>query len=240
MGLPELLSDRSKIQATGQSADSWGERWDRTPADQDCANLVSASCLRHLLLLCSQLSQFLERRLTHRAKVGKDDVGSFKNMVASDEPNGASWRNSPQKMSVCAWAGQTQPSRATDPSCHDKPCHVHPVFLSAVAAFSGFSTWVSQGSSGAPFRHCRASRCLQDLRAGGRIHSCGAPAPGAWRRWEIGIRTPGKGHGWPSSGWGCRKLVMTAVDFSTGVRAGAGRDASSQTVRGDSQGEPGN
>lgn len=136
-------------------------------------------------------------------------------MAASDGPNGSSLRKSPQKMAVCAWAGETQTFRATDPSCHDTPCHVHSVLLSTDPAFCGIPhlallrlIW----SHRPPLQSLRVP-----LGAGTRWQN---PQPrgssmGAWRRWEIGIGTPGKGHGWPSSGWECRKMkrAMTAAGF---------------------------
>lgn len=160
-------------------------------------------------------------------KIG-NDVDSFKNMAASDGSNGSSWGNSPQKMAVCAWAGETQTFRVTDLSCHNTPCHVHSVFLSTVPAFCGILHLGLLRLIWSHFPHCRAFRCPWELGPGGKIHSHGDPVPGAWRWWEIGIRTPGKGYGWPSSGWECRKmkLAMTAAGFSAGVHAGAGWDAS--------------
>lgn len=136
---------------------------------------------------------------------------------------------------MCAWAGETKTFRATDPSCHDRPGRAHSVFLSTDPAFCGILqpgllrlTWSQTlcPTPSPPIPEPLGS--LQELGPGGRIHRHSAPAPGAWIGWEIRIGTPGKGHGWPSSGWECRgtKVVVTAA-FSSGVHAGAGWGGSS-------------
>lgn len=164
-------------------------------AEHQLIRTVQTWLLPHPSGISSSISSFAQpgKKADPELRSAKDDVDSLKNMAASDGPIGSSRRKIPQKMAVCACAGETQTLRATDPSCH-----LHSALLSTVSV--GFPTWVSSGSSGATVPHHRASGCLWELGPGGRIHSQGDPARDAWRKWEIGIGTPGKGHGWPSSG----------------------------------------